>query len=69
MSEYVNQPSLAPTRKITAVGLSGIISVAIIAALDAWVPGLGELISESVYAIIPVVVATASGWLVRERKE
>lgn len=69
MTELVNQPTYTPTRKITAVGVSGIVSVAILAALDEWVPGLGELMSEYVYAVVPVVIATFSGWFIKERKQ
>jgi hypothetical protein len=68
MTEYVDQPSAAPTRKMTAVGISGILAIAILTALDAWVPGLGELLTEPVYAAVPIVVGLVSGWFVRERK-
>jgi hypothetical protein len=53
---------------MTAVGISGILAIAILAALDAWVPGLGELLTEPVYAAVPIVVGLVSGWFVRERK-
>jgi hypothetical protein len=68
MSELINQPSKVPTRKVAATGIGGILSVAVLAGLNAWVPGLGDILTEPVYALVAVAGAWLSGYITKERK-
>lgn len=68
MSELVTQPTKAPTRKMTATGIGGIIAVGILAAANAWIPGLGDIISEPVYALVAVAGAWLTGYMTKERQ-
>lgn len=68
MTELVTQPTNAPTRKLTATGIGGIVSIAILAGLNAWVPGLGDILTEPVYAAVALIGGLVSGWFVREAK-
>lgn len=68
MTELVTQPTNAPTRKVTAMGIGGVVSIAILAGLNAWVPGLGDLLTEPIYAAVALVGGLVSGWFVKERK-
>ncbi len=68
MTELVKQPTKAPTRKMTATGIGGIVTVAILAALDAWVPGLGDIMSVEVSALVAIAGAWLSGYMTQERK-
>ncbi len=68
MTELVTQPTAAPTRKMTANGLGGVIAIGVLAALEAYYPGLGEILSEPVYALVAVVSGFISGYFVKEAK-
>lgn len=68
MSELITQPTKSPTRKMTATGIGGIVAVGILAAANAWIPGLGDIISEPVYALVAVAGAWFTGYMTKERK-
>ena len=65
----VDQPTAAPTRKLTATGIGGIVAIGILAALDAWMPGIGQYLSEPVYAAVALVSGLISGYFTRNAKE
>lgn len=62
------QPSLKPTRKMTAVGLSGAITTFLITVVNIYFPGVGELMSAPIEAAVVAAVAFVSGWLTTEKK-
>jgi hypothetical protein len=68
MSDLIEQPTPSPTRKMAATGIGGVVTLAILAALDAWVPGLGDILSGEVTAIVTLVGAWVSGYMAKERK-
>lgn len=67
MTKLVNQPTKRPTRKLEASGLAGVVAIAILAGLDAWVPGLGDFLTEPVYAGVVFAVAWITGYNTKER--
>lgn len=68
MTELVNQPTLAPTRKLQATGIAGIIAIAILSIADLYVPGLSSVISEPVYAGVVLAVGLVSGYFTKNAK-
>lgn len=71
----VNQPTLAPTRKMAAVGWTSLAGPAIAAIVVTWLPGLSEACSGELGASLAAAVIAAAqgvanfvgGYLVRER--
>ncbi len=69
MSRLVNQPSPKPTRKVTAVGIAGALTAALIAAVNHQWPGVGDQIGPVAGSIITALAVVVGGWLTRERAE
>jgi hypothetical protein len=71
----VNQPTLAPTRKIAAVGWTSLLGPVVAAMVASWMPGLSEACDGEVGAsVVAGGLALAqggmnffAGYLVRER--
>ena len=61
------QPNFKPTRKMTAVGLSGAITTFLITVVNIYFPGVGELMSAPIEAAVVAAVAFASGWITKEK--
>ena len=62
MPDAVNQPTLAPTRKMNAVGMSGALATVVITLAAQW----GIEISAEVAAAIVTLAAFAAGYFRRE---
>lgn len=62
------KPELKPTRKMTAVGLSGAITTFLITVVNIYFPGVGELMSAPIEAAVVAAVAFVSGYMVPEKK-
>jgi hypothetical protein len=67
MSDLVKQPTPAPTRKISAVGIAGALTAALIAGVNAIWPGVGDQIGPIAGPIITAAVAFVAGYMTRER--
>lgn len=72
MTELVSQPTLAPTRKVIAAAVAGIIA----AALTSWLEKTSEttqwldfLAVPTVSEAVPVLAALAAAYVVKERRE
>lgn len=63
----MSQPSLKPTRKMAAVGLSGALTTFVIAILNIYAPGVGDLMSAPVEAAVVALVSFVSGYMVKEK--
>ena len=68
MTELVNQPSAAPTRKLQAVGISGILAIAVLSIADLYFPGLSTVIEAPVYAGVTLAVSLVSGYFTKNAK-
>lgn len=65
MTTTVNQPTPAPTNKVAAAGVGGVVSAVVLALCDA----LGAFDLGTFWdAIIPAVSAFASGYITKERR-
>lgn len=62
------QPNFKPTRKMTAVGLSGALTTFLITVVNVYFPGVGELMSAPIEAAVVAAVAFVSGYMVKEEK-
>jgi len=60
MSDLINQPSAAPTRKMTAVGINSIAVPPIAAVIVSQIPGVSETCGSEVAAGMIVLV---TGWI------
>jgi hypothetical protein len=73
----VNQPTLAPTRKMVAVGWTALLGPVVAAIVAPWLPGLsaacgGEIVaslSAAAVAAVQGVASFVSGYVVREREK
>jgi hypothetical protein len=69
MSRLVNQPSPKPTRKLSAVGIAGALTAALIAGVNHQWPGVGDQIGPVAGYVIPLIVAWVAGYYTLERAE
>ena len=67
MSDLINQPSAAPTRKLQAVGVAGAITAGIIAGVNAYWPGIGDQFGPAIGALVATVVSVVAGYVTRNR--
>ena len=67
MSRLVNQPSPKPTRKVTAVGIAGALTAALIAGVNHQWPGVGDQIGPVAGPVITAGVAFVAAYFTRER--
>lgn len=67
MTDLVNQPSPAPTRKLQAVGIAGAITAGIIAGVNAYWPGIGDQFSPAIGAAVATLVSVIAGYFTRNR--
>lgn len=65
--ELKNQETAMPTRKIAAVGISGAISVAIVAAVNHYWPGFGDQNAMVIGSVVTWIAATISGFMTRNK--
>lgn len=63
LNNLLTHPTLAPSRKVTAGGSAGALSILLITTLHAF----GVAIAPELAAAITTVVSFAGAWLVRER--
>ncbi len=63
----MNQPTLKPTRKMAAVGISGALTTFIITIINIYFPGVGDLMSAPVEAAVVSAVAFVSGYMTKEK--
>ncbi len=71
----VNQPTVAPTRKIAAVGWTSLLGPVVAAIIAPWLPGLSDACGGEVgaslvaggLALAQGVVSFCSGYMVKER--
>ncbi len=61
--------SLKPTRKMQAVGVSGALTVAAISIINIYFPGVGDLMSAPIEALIVSAITFISGYMTSENKE
>lgn len=68
MSQLVNQPSAAPTRKMNAVAIGGVIGAIAVGSIRRWAPEFDAPgITDFIMFTAPVVVGWVAGWFTRER--
>ena len=60
----IDQPTAAPTRKMSAVAITGVISAIAVSSIRKWAP---EFDAPGITEFIPIVVAWIAGYFVRER--
>jgi hypothetical protein len=65
--DLIDQPSPAPTRKVTAGALAGALTAAIIAGVNELWPGFGDDLAPALHAFVPVVVGFVAAYFTRER--
>jgi len=63
----IDQPTSAPTRKVKGAGAAGLVTALCIAAIDHWLPGLGERIGPEIAGLIVAAAATVGGYFTRDR--
>lgn len=63
MAETVEQPTAAPTRKVTAAGLGGALTVIIVFVINS----LGTEVPGEVASAITTVVTFLAGYFIKER--
>lgn len=63
-----NQETLKPTRKMAAVGISGALTTFLIAVVNIYFPGVGELMSAPIEAAVVAGIAFVSGYMTKEEK-
>ena len=66
--DLVKQPSKKPTRKLKYGGLSGLITAVVIAVLNYYAPGVGDVIGAEIASLIVAAVTFGVGYLTRERQ-
>jgi hypothetical protein len=64
---YIDQPTLAPTRKVQAGGIAGLLAVAVIAVVNHWQPGLGDQFGHEISGVAVWAVMLAGSYFTRER--
>jgi len=64
MAETVNQPTWAPTRKVSAAGIGAVVSLVLIWILQTALPDL--VIPEAIAAAIGSIISFALAYLVPE---
>jgi hypothetical protein len=67
MAELINQPSPKPTRKVSAAGIAGALTAALIAGVNYQWPGVGDQIGPLAGPAITAAVAFLAGYFARER--
>jgi len=67
MSYLIDQPSFAPTNKWNAVAFASALTIAVIAGVNAYLPGVGDALSPIVEQIITAVIALAAAYFTRNR--
>ena len=63
----VSQPSLMPTRKVTAGALAGILATAVISGVDAYWPGVGTAMGPQITAAVTTIFITVASYMTKER--
>ena len=67
MSYMTDQPSLAPTRKWNAAAIASALTIAIIAGINAYWPGVGDTLSPVIENAIAPIVALVAAYFTRNR--
>jgi len=67
MTYLIDQPSIAPTRKWNAAAIASAITIAIIAGVNAYWPGVGDALSPIVDQAITAAIALAAAYFTRNR--
>jgi len=67
MNYLIDQPSIAPTRKWNAAAIASALTIAIIAGVNAYWPGVGDALSPIVENAITAVIALAAAYFTRSR--
>lgn len=67
MSDLINQPTLAPTRKVTAGGIAGILTVAVIGLINNQWPGVGDMLGPTVSALIVSAVSFVASYMTKNK--
>lgn len=62
----IEQPTAAPTRKIKATGIAGLVSAAVLGVLHWWQPELAAMLGGQIEGLIVAIVATLAGYFTRE---
>ena len=65
--DLVTQPTSAPTRKVTAAGIAGALTAAVIAGVNYLWPGFGDNLAPGIEPLIAAAVAFVAAYLTRER--
>lgn len=63
----INQPTLAPNRKVAAGGIAGVITVAAVQLLNLYLPGYSGLLSPLVEQIVPVIIGFVAAYMTKAR--
>ena len=72
MTQLIDQPTAAPTRKLTAVMVWGAFSAIVMFLADVFVPESNDSVSGVLTALepfVPIIVATVAGYWTREAAE
>lgn len=68
MTQLVDQPSAAPTRKMSAVAIGGFVGAILVGAIRRWTPEFDAPgITDFILLGAPVAVGWVAGWFTRER--
>jgi hypothetical protein len=67
MPDLRNQPTSLPTRKVSAAGIAGALTAALIAGVNFIWPGFGDQLAPIAGPAITAAVAFVAAYLTRER--
>lgn len=65
MTDLVDQPTAAPTRKLKAVVIAGLLTTAVIGVINTYLPGVGDALGPTLSGIITVAVSAVAGYFTR----
>lgn len=67
--QLVRQLTNRPTRKVKAAGVGGLVTALCVAAVNYFLPGMGEQLGPEIAGLIVAAGATAAGWFTKDEMQ